>query len=239
MKVAFLHVHSLVLFSLRQWTVCCGWQACNKKVNCCIFAVGYYNAIAPGTALLPPQPVRRQTDRHSDKCESISTWWMEENSVHTSIVMFSFTFSFFLCLTTHTNKCPFCGTQTAAITYAFIQKGISCGLGYLYSWSVGSRWQGREQDVGNGNCLARAASQHASHFEPSSSRLAGGRVVQAAKENTWNERPCLYASLVLWRNSAIIFFISSWDKMLLCRINVWWLVEQGGKEDCSTEKAIE
>lgn len=79
----------------------------------------------------------------------------------------------------------------------FIQKGISHRLGDLYSWSVGSRWQDREQDVGNGNCLARAASQHAPHFEPKSLRQTRSRVVQAAKESTWNERPCLYAPVLL------------------------------------------
>lgn len=148
--------------------------------------MGYYNAIALGTALLLPQPVRRQSNRHSDKCESNQNDGLVENRVRSSIVEFAFTFLFFFCLTSHANKCPFCGTQTVAITYAFIQKGISRSLGYLYSWSISSRWQGREHDVGNGNCLARAASQHAPLFELNSSRRAWGRFVQAVKENTWN-----------------------------------------------------
>lgn len=87
---------------------------------------------------------------------------------------FSFTFFFSLfCVITHGSKGPFlslCGTERAAITYTLIQKGISFSLGYLYSWSISLGWQGREQDVGNGNCLARAASQHAPHLEPNSSR---------------------------------------------------------------------
>lgn len=117
--------------------------------------------------------VRRQYDRHSGKCDR-STWLMEEKRVPASISwVFFHVFLLFFCVITHKNKGPFlclCGTKRAAITHALIQKGISFGLGYLYSGSVSLRWQGREQDVGNGNCLARAASQHAPHLEPYSSR---------------------------------------------------------------------